>query len=543
MLKSPYILFTSILLFLSACKPKAPSESSEAHLGEVEFKVTGATEAQSHFKEGLLLLHSFEYADARTAFKKAQEIDPDFAMAHWGEAMTYNHPLWRNQNTETAQAALKKLGDTSKERLAKAGSELERDFLKAAETLFFGEDDKFDRDQAYSDYLAKLYKKYPGNHEVAAFYALSLLGAVPVGRDEESYEKGARIAQGILNENPNHPGALHYLIHSYDDPSHAHLAKLAADSYSQVAPDAAHALHMPSHIYVALGMWEEVVASNIASYEASVRRMQRLELDNDARSYHALAWLLYGYLQQDQFGQAQSIMEDMVKYTEEKPSRRARAYLVEMKGSYLVQTGRWNEPLADAGVDLNSLNIVNRAAYAFIEGKKAFEKKNVDKLGIILDELEEDIRGASMLVSDEGIPMCSSSGAQPNRLDVNQAQVMEMELRALYAYLKGDLKEADNWFQKATKLESNTTYAYGPPPIVYPSYELYGEWLLEQDRAAEAIEQFDLALQKGPKRIKALRGKLQAAQALKDQQSIEEVQATLDEIQKKVRMEAQLTLR
>ncbi|MCF6223634.1 MAG: hypothetical protein L3J34_07890 [Flavobacteriaceae bacterium] len=152
--------------------------------------------------------------------------------------------------------------------------------------------------------MKKLNLKYPDNHEVKAFYALSLLGSVSDGRDDEIYGKGAKIAQGIIEENPNHPGALHYLIHSYDDPKHANLALDAAYSYAKVAPDASHALHMPSHIFVAMGMWDEVVKSNENSYQASVNRMERKKLDNDARGYHAFHWLEYGYLQQNRFEDA-----------------------------------------------------------------------------------------------------------------------------------------------------------------------------------------------------------------------------------------------
>lgn len=542
------LLILSTFIFFTACAPdqQPESEASAAHLGDVQFEVTGAPKARAHFREGLLLLHSFEYSDARAAFKKAQEADPDMAMAHWGEAMTYNHSLWRNQKTEQAQEALRALGETAEERLAKAGSELERDFLQAAEYLFFSEDEKFERDQAYSEWLGQLYEKYPGNHEVAAFYALSLLGAVPVGRDEEAYGNSARVAQGIIEENPNHPGALHYLIHSYDDPGHAHLAKLAADSYSEVAPDAAHALHMPSHIYVALGMWDEVVASNIASYEASVKRMQRMELDNDGRSYHAFAWLLYGYLQQGQFGRAQAIMEDMVRYAEEKPSGGARSYLIEMKGSYLIQTGRWNEELAEVEVDLSGLNIVNRANYAYLQGHKAYVRQQTDSLKTIIGDLAEDIRGASNLVTDAGVPMCSSaspSRALPNRLDIDQSKVMEMELRALLADLQGDTEKAEKWFREATELEYNASYAYGPPVIMYPSFELYGAWLLRQDRAEEAMQQFNRALERGPKRALALQGKLRAAEMIEDEQAASEVREMIDEIRKEIRREDQLSLR
>ena len=171
-----------------------------------------------------------------------------------------------------------------------------------------------------------------------------------------------------MKENPRHPGALHYLIHSYDDPYHANLALNAADNYSKVAPDAAHALHMPSHIYVAMGMWREVVASNEASWQASVDRMIRKELDNDAQSYHALHWLQYGYLQQGRYEECQQIMTDMVKYVEEKPSQRARAYMIAMMGAFLVETEDWENEVAGIAVDKSDLNVSVRAKIQLSEG-------------------------------------------------------------------------------------------------------------------------------------------------------------------------------
>ncbi len=199
------IIFASMLsLFFTACQSdsKAPAEeSSSYHLGDARLEVTGAESAVPHFQEGLLLLHSFEYADARTAFQKAKEEDADFVMAYWGEAMTHNRGLWRSQDYEEGQAVLAQLGDTPGERMDKAATELEKDLLKGVEILY-GEGTKYERDQAYADHMGQLYKKYPDHQEVAAFYALSLLGSVPVGRDEEVYEQSAAIAQSILIENP-----------------------------------------------------------------------------------------------------------------------------------------------------------------------------------------------------------------------------------------------------------------------------------------------------------------------------------------------------
>ncbi|MEO1628238.1 MAG: hypothetical protein AAFV25_24025, partial [Bacteroidota bacterium] len=295
-----------LCLSLAACQD---STTPSNELGELHFQPTGLPDAQPAFEKGLLLLHSFEYEDAREAFLEAQSIDPDFAMAYWGEAMTYNHPLWARQLLEEGREALQKLDSLPAQRAEKAATPIERDFLNAVSVLF-GEGDRNERASTYKDQMAEMRKKYPKNHEASAFYALSLLGSVPFGRDKEVFEKSARIAESILAENPKHPGALHYLIHSYDDPEHAQLGKNAADDYSQVAPDAAHALHMPSHIYVAMGMWDEVVQSNIASWEASVNRKERKELDNKALNYHALHWLMYGLLQKKETKRARQLLAD-----------------------------------------------------------------------------------------------------------------------------------------------------------------------------------------------------------------------------------------
>ncbi len=528
------ILLFALTLFQN-CQNKPVDETTattaEVHLGEVNFLPTGLEMAQADFRKGLLLLHSFEYDDARDAFLKTQEIDPDFTMAYWGEAMTHNHGLWRQQDYEAGQAALLKLGETPEVRLAKAATPLEKDLLQATEILY-GEGKKKERDQAYSDYLGQLYQKYPGNQEIAAFYALSILGAVPVGRDEEAYGKGARIAQGILQENPNHPGALHYLIHSYDDPNHAKLALNAANSYSKVAPDAGHALHMPSHIYVALGMWKEVVSSNEASYAASVSRMQEKELTNDARGYHAFHWLMYGYLQQERLDDARKIMSDMQNFVTDSSASRARSYLIEMKATYLMETEDWTGVFADLTAPMTDLNIVTRATHHFTEGMKAFHNKEATTLANAIKSMEESRETEALLVTQEGIPMCSAASNRqaPNQLDLDQAEIMEMQLRGLLAWLQDDQKTTESWLKKAVEKNNQISYAYGPPVIAKPTYELYGEWLLEQGNAEAAMVQYEAALNRGPKRVKALAGKRKAAEALGDHETIKEVDALLAEI-------------
>lgn len=527
-----FVFLLTICLTFLCCKQSNQIDINEIdELGTLHFPTTGNDEAQSHFKTGVLLMHSFEYEDSRAAFLRAQKADPSHAMSYWGEAMTFNHTLWQRQDQDQAVLALEKLGPTAEVRLSKVKTPLEKDVFKGAEILF-GEGTKYDRDVAYSEYMKGLTEKYKGNHEISAFYAISLLGSSRNGRNEELYGKTAKIAQSIINENPNHPGALHYLIHSYDDPSHAHLAKEAADSYSQVAPDAAHALHMPSHIYVALGAWDDVVTSNIASWNASVKRMEKKNLDNDARSYHAYNWLQYGLLQRGEIDQAAAIMDKMIEYTEARPSKSARGYMVAMKGAQLVESENWDNKYADIEVDVDDLNITKRLGYAYIDGLIAYKNGDAKSLEDIVTRIGSDREKDALLVGEKGFAMCNSSGYNskvPTQMDIDMVHVMEMELRAYLAILNGDEAGAKEWFEEGVTLDESLNYSYGPPTIVKPIHEAYAEWLLEIGELEDAMNTFDSALKKNPRRLLSLKGKKKAAELLSDQQ----LMATLnDELNK-----------
>ncbi len=369
-----FVVILTIGLCTINCTPEKKKVKTTT-LGNIELKVTSNGEAIDYFETGVLLLHSFMYDDAAESFRKAQKKDPKFAMAYWGEAMTFNHPIWLQQDFEKGVEILSKLASTAEERLDKAPTELEKDFLMGTEILF-GEGSKIDRDDAYAEHMGQLYAKYPDNHEIAAFYALSLLGSVEAGRDYEVYGKGARIAQGILDENPKHPGALHYLIHSYDDPEHAPLAIEAANNYSKVAPDAGHTLHMPSHIYIALGMWDEVISSNIRSYEAKLKRAsQNKELGWNLHAYH---WLLYAYLQKNDVENADRIMQNMLPYIESNTSTYTRYYAIEMVGNYMAETGNWKSRFSSIEVDTDDLNVQTRVSQLFLDSYNALQTKEVE---------------------------------------------------------------------------------------------------------------------------------------------------------------------
>jgi len=524
------ICFIFSILTFAACKnvntdSETNSTNEISQLGDIDFKVTGAAEAQPYFEKGLLLLHSFEYEDARAEFLNAQEKDSTFAMAYWGEAMTHNHSLWQRQEKEDALEALQKLAPDADSRMALVHTELEKDFFGAVEILF-GEGTKYDRDIAYKKYMEALTQKYPDNHEVAAFYAISLLGSARNGRDEELYNKSAKIAQGIMKENPDHPGALHYLIHSFDDPEHAHLARAAADSYSKVAPDAAHALHMPSHIYVALGKWDEVVTSNIASWNASVKRMERKDLGIEKRSYHAYNWLQYGLLQRGEVEKATTLLEEMKQFAGAEAEKIPRSYLIAMKGAHMVETNTWEGDVANIEIEMEGMHIMKRTGYALLEGMKAYHQKDIKSLSKIVEDVNKDRKQGMLRVGDKGFSMCSAGGFEskaPNQLEIDMVKVMEMELKAYLASLKGNKKEAKDLFEKAVLLDEGLSYSFGPPRMLKPIQEAYAEWLLEEGNGKDALVYFEKSLERFPRRLLSLQGKKKAAELLNNKNILTEV--------------------
>ena len=261
-------------------------------LGEITFPTTtDSAEAQAAFIEGMKLLHLFEYPIASNIFQKAQKLDPDFAMAYWGEAMTHNGPVWDMQHLDRGIAALNKFAPTPEERQARLSTNLERDYFAALEILY-GEGTKQERDLLYLRHMQVMAERYPADHEVQLFYSLALLGVSGGVRDVTNYMESAAISQRMFYANRRHPGAAHYLIHGVDDPTHAPLGLEAARALYELAPDAGHSLHMTSHIFNALGMWPESIDANVAA-----TRVANKDLDEFHYVGHYQSWLTYAYVQ------------------------------------------------------------------------------------------------------------------------------------------------------------------------------------------------------------------------------------------------------
>ncbi len=501
-------LRAAALLMLVVLLMRVPVHAQE--LGHTRFENSGAPEAQEAFLRGLLLLHSFEYEDAREAFVEARGIDPDFAIAYWGEAMGYNHPVWQTQETEQARAVMESLAPTLEQRLAKAPSLREKDYLRAADVLFFSHEDKKERDLAYATAMQELYEAYPEDLDAAALYALSILGTSHDGRDFAKYMRAAAIAEGVFAKNPRHPGAAHYLIHSYDDPIHAPLGLRAAFVYADIAPAASHALHMPSHIFVAMGMWDRVVASNQASFAAADARVERKALGVGDRAFHALRWLAYGQLQQGRLKDAMETLHAIQKDVERSDgSSTIRRHLVVTRAAYVIESEEWSGEAAGIEVDTMGLGSETEATDVFVVGLSAFKRGKMEKAR----------QGFSRLMA--------LADKEPNRPVL---AILRDELKALLLVDEGREEDALALLREAAEMESNMAFDFGPPSPVKPSHELLGEVLLSMGHAAEAQAAFSSALGRAPKRARSLIGLAAAAAQAGDTVVALRAENTLQEI-------------
>ena len=318
--RPPKIVFFLVLIFqlvflLSTAQGKV------LHLGKIDFKNSGSVYVQEDFNTAVLLLHSFEYEEARELFQQVQKKDPGFPLAYWGEAMSYNHPIWAGgeQDLVNSRLVLKKFGSTREERLAAINDDREKTYWTAIETLL-GEGTKPVRDSQYSAKMAELSARYPADLEAKAFYALSLLGSTEGDRNVRTYIKAAAVAQEILAADPHHPGGLHYFIHSVDDPDHAPLGMAAAKIYGELIQGAEHALHMPSHIYAPLGLWQGVITANEKSWQANDEQAKANNRPPRIGKIHALLWLHYGYLQAGRYQDARRALDEVAQSVKDGPT-------------------------------------------------------------------------------------------------------------------------------------------------------------------------------------------------------------------------------
>jgi tetratricopeptide (TPR) repeat protein len=484
--------------------------------GSITFPTSGAPAAQEAFLTGVKALHNFQFDEAAVAFQRAQKADPAFAMAYWGEAMSHNHPLWAQQDVEKAKAALDRLDPTPAGRLGKAKLPKEKAYFEALHTLYFSPGDKLARDNAYSAAMGRMYAQWPDDHEIATLYALSLLGTVrPGDTGFRRQAQAAAIVERVYEANPKHPGAAHFIIHSFDDPDHAPLGLTAADAYAKIAPSAAHALHMPSHIYVQLGMWQKAVASNVDAYKAATELNARLKLPEGREDFHTLSWLAYANSMLGRFDDARKNVEQAKAAADRNATNAGiRDGYLGMRARLISDSGQWEKltldaPAAHAGGDHAVMPGMpgmgggsGSATWTYIVGVSAMKNGDLATADAAETALKE------MTAKTQGGP--TSYAAKPH-------VIREKELGALVRWAKGQKDEALQLAREAAETEKTLAAPSGPPEPIKPAFELYGELLLEAGKAKDAMQAFEQSLLRTPRRTPSLLGLARAAAAAGDQ--------------------------
>lgn len=481
--------------------------ASLGRLGSIEFPASGSAEAQPHFLRGVAALHSFWYEEAIDAFRRSTAIDPDFAMGYWGEAMAHNHPIWDEENREAARAALGNIHDSV------SLTERERQYLQAVNTLF-GEGQKLDRDRAYASQMERLAGEYPEDLEATCFYALSLLGLATHFDQEPKLQEKYRVQAGALTlgvygVNPNHPCAAHYTIHAFDDPIHAILALPQARRYAKIAPEAHHAQHMPAHIFVQLGMWAEAAASNKAGWDSSRAWVRDKQLPLALQDYHSLYWLQYAYLQQGRYNAAAALIldkqQDMAQSSSSDSSpvlgydRKVSRNYDQMVAAFIMETERWGQ--ARQSWEVKDVRFGDESP-----GKAAYIRE--------FSESMAKIRNQGLVFQAHPGMAPTTPDPSPEAGESTISQIWKLQLAALKHFMNGDFTKVTQLLDQGTALEESLPPPSGPPDLIKPTHELYGEILLFLDRPKEAQQQFERALLWHPNRARSLLGLARAAAQL-----------------------------
>lgn len=494
---APVFVFLAFAIFAPGALAQEPVHIEG--LGSLSFPNSGDIEAQDDFLRGVLLLHSFEYEQAAEAFSRAQEIDPEFAMAYWGEAMTHTHPVWNQKDVEAGREALDRLAPTPEARLASAPTDREKAYVAAVDVLY-GEGEKAALDTLYAAEMERLAAAYPDDLEARTFHALSLLGLSQGDRDVPTYMEAGAIGLAAFEENPDHPGAAHYTIHAFDDPTHAILAMDAARAYSVIAPGAGHAQHMTTHIFLARGLWDDVVEQNLQAVAVSDRaRVERGGLPSSCGHYNE--WLMYGYEQQGRYDLASALLaacqaQSVDPERTDGARRSAASSYAHMRGLHLADTRDGASPAARAGLDdMPDPSLTTRLRAAWGDGVAALyrgERDPAEAAFAFLSETRDEARGG---------------------FGMSYLPVWQGTLEAMLLADAGDVEAAIGRAREAADYESSLPVDFGPPIALKPARELEGELLLEGGRAEEAMSAFQRQLGRTPNRIVTLGGFARASLA------------------------------
>jgi tetratricopeptide (TPR) repeat protein len=470
-------------------------ELTEKQLGTVHFPVSCAAAEQKPFARGVALLHSFWYEEAEKEFADIAQDDPKCAMAQWGLAMSQWHQLW---NHPDAAVTKKGLEEAKKGGKLHAVTPRERDYIAAMKAFYGGKGDFFARARAYSKAMEKVYERYPDDHEGAAFYALSILAANE-GNDPTfaNDKKAAAILEKLFAIEPDHPGVAHYLIHAYDKPQLAQLGLPAARRYAQVAPAAPHALHMPSHIFARVGMWDEDIQSNLASV-AATRKTAAMHKGGEGHQFHAMDFLFYAYMQSGRDAEARALIEEVKAMPDTIHNMYGMDYnpravtQVNFTALYPIEMHHWADAAAltatgVAGPDEDSAVYWARAIGAAHLGHSEQVKKDAEQIDAIHSDLV-------------------------SKKKKDFAESVDEEHKQALAWLKVAEGKYDEALAILRPLADQDD-SLGEEPSGIPTREMVAEVLMMAKRPVEALAEYETDLKFNPNRFNGLYGAAQAAEA------------------------------
>jgi len=470
---------------------------TETQLGTVHFPVSCAASVQKPFQRGVALLHSFWYEEAEKEFIDIAKDDPNCAMAHWGIAMSIWHQLWNKPEGEVLARGISecKAAETGKARVTAR----EAGFIDAI-CAFYSHSDTMDYDaraRAYSAAMKKVYEANPDDHEAAAFYALSLLASEP--HEDATFanrKEAAAILEKLFAIEPNHPGVAHYLIHTYDKPQLAQLGIPAARRYAAVAPAAPHALHMPSHIFARVGLWQDDINSNIASI-AATRKMAAMGMGGEGHQFHAMDFLFYAYMQSGRESDARALMDEVNKMPQMHdmygigfdPHLATEA---DFAALYPLEMRDWA-----AAAAITPMVVPNTAEDSFGYWAKAVGSGHLHQT----EEVRNDVK-AIEAIHQKFVDAKKRDFAEGTEKDLKQAQ-------AWLAFSEGKYDDAVAILRPMAEKEESL----GDEPQGIPSREMIADMLLEAKRPQQALVEYQADLKFSPGRFNGVYGAAKAAEA------------------------------
>ena len=483
-------------------RPGVWADTAPKLVEEVDFATSCGPAVQHTFRHAVWTLHSFWYPKALKDFTAVTEAEPGCAIGYWGIAMSHWYPLWYPPSPAALKAGSEAV---EKAMAAPTKTEREKDYIAAIAT-FYRDNDKLDhrtRALAYEKAMEQVYLRYPDDREAGVFYALALNAtALPTDKTFANKRKAAEILDKVWAEQPNHPGVVHYLIHSDDSPQLAEAGLSAAICYAKIAPDVPHALHMPSHIFTRLGLWQQSIDSNVASHAASIAYVRNTVGAGafDGETVHSMDYLEYAYLQTAQDHQAKEVVDELVSFRKGDNPNLPMAYAVAaIPVRFALERRDWQTAAALSPPQIG----FPLERFPWAGAMISFARS----LGLARTG---DTAGAEAEITKIKLSEDSLRDAKDTYW-ANQVEVLRLSAAGILAHVQGDDTKAVELVRAAADLDATMDKHPATPASVFPARELLADLLLELNQPGAALKEYKEVQLTDPNRFRSILGEARAA--------------------------------